>query len=141
MNVMLAPPSKTCDQSSNSKALITKNWGIRITNAHQRRRINFLELIRKASDRKGEGQLRPREGMHGPIKARTGETGSAFGLFPTSTYTHRAGCFWLFMEEGVSEDKMAWVGWVRTQGHRVLCQGIWVSSPKHLRFFKGERQR
>ena len=25
MNVMLAPPSKTCDQSGKSKALITKN--------------------------------------------------------------------------------------------------------------------
>lgn len=54
MSVMLAPPSRACDQSSNSKALITKNWGIRITNAHQRRRINFLRLLGKLQTGRGK---------------------------------------------------------------------------------------
>ena len=105
MNVMLAPPSKTCDQSSKSKALITKNQGISITNEHQRRGINFLEVIRKASDRKGEGQLRPREGMCGPIKARTGKTGSEFGPLPTSTYWDVFGCLWRKQSVGIR-----WIG-------------------------------
>lgn len=60
---------------------------------------------------KGEGQLRPREGKCGPFKPERRQQGLSLVHFTPQPTLIALGYFWLFMEDGVDEGKIAWAGW------------------------------
>ena len=80
----------------------------------------FSRLLGKLQTGRGKDSWGPERACVAPLKPGQGEQGLSLVHFPPWPTLFTLGCFWLFMEEGVSGDKMTRVGWVKTQGNQKI---------------------